>query len=193
MQFRLDIKTLIALGNAALVLLPMTTIAATLPDFAANTQILTLPQVTVDGQSLLYDVELHLDFASGRFAVQKVSDTAPPDAVAEPRIPFQLAMGQSIVVSATGLYIQFSRIIEDSRCPAAVLCVWAGQAKVALTVWGHAANPEEIVLATGNLDTPSVQEVSGYRVELLGVQPYPQTPDPIPPQNYRVTLRVTLK
>jgi len=46
----------------------------------------------------------------------------------------EIPLGGSVELSGQGIGISFDRVVEDSRCPANVVCVWAGKATVALTV-----------------------------------------------------------
>jgi hypothetical protein len=48
--------------------------------------------------------------------------------------PSQLAPGQSIVLEAEKLEVQFVGIATDSRCPADVTCVWAGEVVARLAI-----------------------------------------------------------
>lgn len=48
--------------------------------------------------------------------------------VSPPVIVAKVALGETVIFEET--YITFSEVLEDSRCPSNVTCVWAGQAKV---------------------------------------------------------------
>ena len=48
------------------------------------------------------------------------------------RVEFRL--GESVELPGQGIGISFDRVLEDSRCPANVVCVWAGQVVIELTV-----------------------------------------------------------
>src|SRR6476646_1224216 len=54
--------------------------------------------------------------------------------VADPGAEFNLAVGKSATISDTDYRITFNRVTEDSRCPVDVQCVWAGDAKIELTI-----------------------------------------------------------
>lgn len=53
-----------------------------------------------------------------------------------------LALGAS--GSLDGLALSFDAVVEDSRCPADVECVWEGRAVVALTVAGEPVELEVV-------------------------------------------------
>src|SRR5436853_321878 len=54
--------------------------------------------------------------------------------VANPGAEFSLSLGKTAAVTGTPYRITFNRVSEDSRCPVDVTCVWAGDAKVELTI-----------------------------------------------------------
>jgi hypothetical protein len=107
------------------------------------------------------------------------SATAPIDR------EFVLAPGESSVVEE--ITVRFVRIAADSRCPADVVCVWAGDAQVQIVVTSTGQSKEY------ELHTMDKKPVThdGYTVNLLKVDPYPSTSKKIEPEDYRVTLKVT--
>ena len=163
-------------------------VAVELPSFSAAERIVRIPQIMMDNNNLLYDVELQLDFDSGKFFVQRYSDDAPTD-IAELNLPFKLAMGKTAKVSGTDLQLQFSDVTDDSRCPRDVVCVWTGQVVAVIGVI-RAGKDSETITLTAPDSYPIVHELSGYKLELLGVQPYPEAEASIKKQDYKVILRV---
>ena len=116
--------------------------------------------------------------------------------------PFTLAYGSSATLEGGKLAITFVEVLEDSRCPADVLCAWSGQVVVALRV---AAEGAEQTLELGGvtdsegvlrpqrpgLETAPSVEVGPYTVELLAVTPYPtHSAEPPAAAEYTVTLVV---
>jgi hypothetical protein len=97
-----------------------------------------------------------------------------------------IAPGETAAV-ASDLRVRFIRVDGDSRCPADVACISAGDAlvRVALEVGSDAVD--------GELHTRSNQPVmhDGVRVELVKLEPYPLSSRPIQPGDYRATLRIT--
>jgi hypothetical protein len=83
-------------------------------------------------------------------------------------------------------------VLEDSRCPKTVTCVWQGAAVVRLSMIDGSGqrDPRWIALATSP-DARRSFVYEGYRVELVDVMPYPDVPKKIEPYEYRVSLRVT--
>lgn len=76
--------------------------------------------------------------------------------------------------------ICYDSLLQDSRCPVGMMCIWAG---VAAGKFSFSVNSEEhiLTLATANLagyrkDTT----VGNYHIELLEIAPYPGTHPPGP-------------
>lgn len=103
-------------------------------------------------------------------------------------IEFTLQIGGQRQVGAA--QITFEGVSGDSRCPADVQCVWAGDAAVALEVGPAAGDGPayQITLHTGV--EPRAAEVLGLRITLLELAPTPVAGVPIGPEEYRATLRV---
>jgi hypothetical protein len=114
--------------------------------------------------------------------------SGPTSPTVEPVSEFVLAPGESASVSGTGLTVRFEAVVNDSRCPAGVLCITAGDAEIALTVRraGHSAD----ALALRTADGRNRAEVGEWTLSLTGLAPYPFTNHPIAPGEYRATLRV---
>ena len=107
-----------------------------------------------------------------------------------PRQSVELRAGSSATLEG-GLTIAFDRVTSDSRCPMNALCVWAGDAIVAVSLsQGHGAP------AARELHTDArTSETSylAYSIKLLALSPYPQTDREIRPGDYVATLQVTAR
>lgn len=85
-------------------------------------------------------------------------------------------------------------VLNDSRCPTGVECVWEGEAKVQITIQQSNGNPLILVLSTrNNLNSEEVW-IDGrlYRISVVSVLPYPKAGQQIPLNKYRVVLDVKL-
>jgi hypothetical protein len=100
---------------------------------------------------------------------------------------FSLRVGETARITGTAISLTFRRVAEDSRCPTSVVCVWEGNGRVVLRLAGGPA-PLEAELNT-SLE-PTSASYGGHMIELLALDPYPETPDPIPEDRYRAALRV---
>jgi hypothetical protein len=102
---------------------------------------------------------------------------------------FDLAAGQSARVDGSALTIWFKEVTEDSRCPLGVMCIWAGNAAVSLTISDAAGAKNEVVLNTTL--TPQAVRIAGYEISLVNLQPIRKQDATIPPASYVATLHVT--
>ena len=59
-------------------------------------------------------------------------DPTQPDRVANDK-PFELRVGDA-ALTTDDLRMRFDAVRSDSRCPSDALCVWAGEAVIALTL-----------------------------------------------------------
>mgnify|MGYP005836882441 CR=1 FL=1 len=101
--------------------------------------------------------------------------------------PFTLRAGQTARVEE--LQVSFTRVLEDSRCPADLVCVWAGNAKVEIELTFSGAGRSTVTL-NSTLD-PLEISFAGYIVRYVDLEPYPRSTRSIDPQAYRLTLIVS--
>ena len=101
---------------------------------------------------------------------------------------FSLRVGETAYLADTRLSIRLNAVPEDSRCPRDVVCVWAGNARVSLTL-RDGSNADAVDL-NSTLEPRAVTRW-GYAVKLVDVQPVPTAGQPIPAREYVVRLVVT--
>jgi hypothetical protein len=101
---------------------------------------------------------------------------------------FTLKVGQQIRVRNTKLKLTFLSVPQDSRCPASVVCAWAGNAQLNLEV-KKKKNVSDISLNT--LLDPKIVTYKGFKLRLVKLSPYPATPGAINPGDYEATLVIT--
>jgi hypothetical protein len=101
---------------------------------------------------------------------------------------FTLAPGQQTHLGSGAVAIRFVGVTSDSRCPAAAICVWSGDAAARFEI-GRGGNAEPLDLHTTL--QPNRGQASGFTVHLLELAPYPIQWDSIRPADYRATVRVT--
>ena len=98
-------------------------------------------------------------------------------------VPFELGIGESVVIASEPLEIVLQRV-TDSRCPADVYCIWAGQLAAALQL--RIGGGQAAALELGTV-IDRAKTVSGYRIDLLDISA--QSHDG--PTTYRARLLVT--
>lgn len=90
-------------------------------------------------------------------------------------------------VPHAGFSIKFVEMVEDSRCPAGTTCVWAGNAKVKITVrQGRHSQTFEL----NNAVQPTVVNFAGYDIKLVALTPKPAINVRINPEKYMATFEV---
>jgi hypothetical protein len=101
--------------------------------------------------------------------------------IVEPGVAFTLAPGQSATVKTADTRITFREVREDSRCPVDVTCVWAGDAKVEVTIARPGVTAETKTLSI----TPPENEVQSgnLKIRFVGLTPVPRQADATP-RNY---------
>lgn len=75
---------------------------------------------------------------------------------------------------AAHLTIRFLEVTEDSRCPEGTTCVWAGNAKVKLTLSAGSKRAKEFDL-NSDLQPTSI-EYGGYRIAFVSLTRRPTQP-----------------
>lgn len=102
--------------------------------------------------------------------------------VVEPGVAFTLAPGQTATVRRADARVTFREVREDSRCPVDVQCVWAGDAKVEVTIARTGAPTETKTLSI----TPPENEVQtgNMKLRFVGLTPVPRQTDGDVPRNY---------
>lgn len=93
------------------------------------------------------------------------------------------ALGE--VAYVNGLYIRPITVVEDSRCPSQVRCVWAGRLKVRARMKG----PGWTQIRDFELGFP--QAVDQFRVALIAAEPQKIVPGEIEARAYRFTFAVS--
>ena len=89
---------------------------------------------------------------------------------------YVIGYGESLHVQG-GLALQFTTLVEDSRCPLNVECIWAGNARILLTATitdstGHGSS-QAMELNTNSRFPASSRIDASYNVQLRKLEPYP--------------------
>jgi hypothetical protein len=106
---------------------------------------------------------------------------------------FALPGGQEASISGENLRLRFDQVLEDSRCPTQVDCVWTGQARIAVVVQQAQGAPTTVEFNTNPAPGANNRTVDAgdYSIELQRLDPYPETPeDALALADYRATLVV---
>ena len=100
---------------------------------------------------------------------------------------FELAVHQTAQITAEDISVTFEQVLEDSRCPIDVTCIWAGIAEVSLRV-AVSGHERELILSTSSPENSAVFE--NHTFWLIRVRPVPRANQNIDSSAYFVTVRV---
>jgi hypothetical protein len=73
--------------------------------------------------------------------------------------------------------VKFIKVLEDSRCPKDVTCVWAGQAKLLVEVTEKGKSTKEMELLFGGSSKNVLCSEEGYQLTGMSLSPYPVSDD----------------
>ena len=99
-----------------------------------------------------------------------------------------LQYGEDRRLDNSVLRLSFGRVVEDSRCPAGVYCIWSGNAVVEIGI--AAGMGPTVPLQINTVLEPRYADWSGVRVTVLQLDPLPKAGVPVKPEEYSVKLRL---
>jgi len=109
--------------------------------------------------------------------------------VAEPGSEFALPLGKTASLNGSGVRITFKQVTDDSRCPVDVQCVWAGDARIELTI-SRSGSPDDAKILS--ITPPNNETTSGdLRIRFTGLSPAPRQADAGKQRAYVAQLVVT--
>ena len=86
-----------------------------------------------------------------------------------------IGINKTAKIPNSKINLEFKNIVEDSRCPIDVTCVWEGIAIVNLKA-NNGSETKNIQLATKDFEpknTKKSTDFDGYKISLIDVKPYP--------------------
>jgi len=104
---------------------------------------------------------------------------------------FELKINQEAVIEGEGLTVAFESVLEDSRCPEGVDCIWSGNAKIRIKSSKQKHSPAPIELNT-NVE-PKGSSYLGYEIKLVALKPRPKADKPVQSNEYKAALIITKK
>ncbi len=119
-------------------------------------------------------------------AVDGTAHTSQSVAQREIGRAFEMKIGETIAVG--DLRLTFQRVNGDSRCPIDAVCVWAGDAEIALRI------EQRSQAAVAELHThlqPRKTEWNGYLIQFVSLAPSLSASSPVDPSQYRAQILVT--
>ncbi|MBI1731088.1 hypothetical protein HYR53_10815 [Candidatus Acetothermia bacterium] len=101
---------------------------------------------------------------------------------------FTLGLGATAKVMEANLLVTFVDVVEDSRCPVDVTCVWAGNLKVLVKLQEVGRSAQQVEL--NSTSDPRQVFFGDYRVDFMGAQPPKRSTQDIRKQDYILSLMV---
>ena len=99
---------------------------------------------------------------------------------------FEMKIGETFAVG--DLRLTFQRVANDSRCPIDAVCVWAGDAEIALRI---EQGSQAAVAALHTHLEPKQTVWNGYTIQFVSLAPSLSASSPVDPAQYRAQLLVT--
>lgn len=103
---------------------------------------------------------------------------------------FSLRIGQTASIEEENLEIRFCEVVEDSRCPKNVTCVWAGRVSCIVGVSDSGSSYKMVLTEPGLSDQYAKETYKEYRLA-FHVDPYPEAGKKISEDEYRLLLIVS--
>ena len=107
--------------------------------------------------------------------------------------PFQLQINQTAIIMPDNMTIRFLDVLEDSRCPASVVCIQAGRVTAALNITESSFPGSRIMNLTlgpssPNSSSSATKNVDSHIIQLQKVEPHRIRDEQILKSDYRATL-----
>lgn len=97
------------------------------------------------------------------------------DSAETPKIGVKVPQGETVIIK--GVSIKFLEVIEDSRCPKDVTCIWAGRAIVKVEVIANGKKEEKILtfgeIRPGEEKNTNLYNSGKFAINGLTLNPYP--------------------
>ena len=103
---------------------------------------------------------------------------------------FILHVGETAEIEGEELQIKFLEVLEDSRCPRGVTCVWEGRVSCMTEITYRESLHRITLTQPGLTDWPIKESFEQYQIS-FDVEPYPEAGKEIPEDDYLLVLRIT--
>lgn len=97
------------------------------------------------------------------------------------------------IIKKRGTQLVFKKLINDSRCPENVNCIWAGECEIQVAIYkNRKLISTENVLLSPKLQKENIAWFSKYypklKIKEIGVLPYPKNEVVVNPKDYFVKI-----
>lgn len=98
-----------------------------------------------------------------------------------------VALGGTVTVRGAGVAVTWIELLQDSRCPQGVVCVWEGDAEVLVRLRVGDRTSRAVLHTAGE---PRAFALDGVEVTLLDVLPHPVEGERPDPADRRIVVRI---
>lgn len=99
------------------------------------------------------------------------------DSAETPKIAVKIPKGETVVLK--GVTVKFMEVVEDSRCPEGVDCIWAGRAIVKANVTVNGKTEEKLLIfgevRPGEEKNTNLYSSANFAINGLKLTPYPNS------------------
>lgn len=120
------------------------------------------------------------------------ADVVDPPCLDSPKgEEISLKKSQTISYCKENISISFVDVLNDSRCPSNVTCIWAGFVQVKLDIQGISGESTiELATEPNSYGISSQVDFEGLSIKLVDVSPYPAINVKINPDEFRAILLI---
>lgn len=101
---------------------------------------------------------------------------------------FSLHVGESVGIKGENLQVKFAGVVEDSRCPRGVVCIWEGRASCAVEITYNKSIYRIVLTQPGLSQQPARTTFENYSIDVK-VEPYPEAGRHIAATEYLLFLK----
>lgn len=112
----------------------------------------------------------------GKTAANSTSASTPAAKTNANSSSIYLTEGQNIFVKDLQMNVTFKKMLEDSRCPKDVNCIWQGVATAEIELMGTATRPRTYRISSLNMPEKGLEKdvvFDGYQITLNEITPHP--------------------
>lgn len=96
---------------------------------------------------------------------------AQEEPITTPQIGISISLGETVQIG--DVFVEFEKVLEDSRCPEDVTCVWAGQAKVKVNISGDGITTDSLEVLFAANSNLRIGELDEFYIDAMALTPYP--------------------
>lgn len=105
----------------------------------------------------------------------------------------ELAINKSAINNENQLTISIDSVLNDSRCPSDVVCIWAGNAEVRFLFINDGEETKFVLNSHAGNNFVSDTLIYGYYIQLVNLKPYPVSTKAISNDEYVAELLIKKK